>query len=81
MFRLSGQVHLYLRWLVFDKKWANFFVHFWSFQTNINTIFTTNQCEKCQLHPVYGARIRTHDLLIMSHLLKPLNQDSRRLGG
>ena len=24
MLRLSGQVHLYLRWLVFDKKWANF---------------------------------------------------------
>ena len=31
------------------KQWANpglFFVYFWSFQVN-NTIFTTNQCEKC----------------------------------
>ena len=25
----------------------SFFVYFQSFQTNINTIFTTNQCEKC----------------------------------
>ena len=24
-----------------------FFVYFWSFQTNIITIFTTNKCEKC----------------------------------
>ena len=34
---------------IFLKKWANpglFFVYFRSFQTN-NTIFTTNQCEKC----------------------------------
>ena len=34
---------------VFLKKWANpglFFIYFRSFQTN-NTIFTTNQCEKC----------------------------------
>ena len=33
----------------FKKKWANpglFFVYFWSFETNIDTIFTTNQCEK-----------------------------------
>ena len=40
-------------------KWANpslFFVYFWSFQTN-NKIFTTNQCEKCHVHPVYSARI------------------------
>ena len=32
------------------KKWANpglFFIYFWSFQTNIITIFTTNKCEKC----------------------------------
>ena len=35
--------------IIFLKNWANpglFFVYFWSFQTN-NTIFTTNQCEKC----------------------------------
>ena len=51
-------------------KWANtglFFVYFRSFQTN-NTIFTTNQCEKCHGHPVYGARIRTHDLQNVSLL-------------
>ena len=39
------------------KKWANpglFVVYFRSFQTN-NTIFTTNQCEKCHVHPVYSA--------------------------
>ena len=44
-------------------KWANpglFFVYLQSFQTNI-TIFTTNICEK-NVHPVYGAGIRTHDL-------------------
>ena len=38
-------------------KWAKpglFFVYFWSFQTN-NTIFTTNQCEKCP------SRIRRRD--------------------
>ena len=34
-----------------------FFVYFRSFQTN-NTIFIANQC----VHPVYGARIQTHDL-------------------
>ena len=44
-----------------------FFVYFWSFQTNI-TIFTTNKCEKCQVHPVYGTGIRTHDLSITSLL-------------
>ena len=50
-------------------KWANprlFFIHCWSFQTN-NTIFTANQCEKCQkVHPVYGARIGTHNVMNMS---------------
>ena len=34
------------------------------FQTNINIIFTANQCEN--VHPVYGAGIRTHDLQIAS---------------
>ena len=36
-------------WPLFFKKWANpgfFFVYFWSFHTT-NTIFSTNQCEKC----------------------------------
>ena len=40
---------------------------FWSFQTN-KTFFTTIQCEKCHLYPVFGSRIRTHDLLNMSRL-------------
>ena len=31
-------------------------------------LFVTNKCEKCQIHPVYGAWIRTHDLSIMSCL-------------
>ena len=51
-------------------KWANlglFFVYFWSFQTN-NTIFTTNQCEKCHVHPVSGAGIRTQHLWNVSLL-------------
>ena len=48
----------------FLKKWAKpglFFVYFWSFQTSIITIFTTNICEK-NVHPVYGAGMRTHNL-------------------
>ena len=48
-------IHIFL-------KWANhslFFVYFRSFQTN-NTIFTTNQCEKCpNVHLVYSAGIQT----------------------
>ena len=38
--------------ICFFKKWANpslFFVYFWSYQTNINTILTTNQCEKISI--------------------------------
>ena len=34
---------------------------FLSFSTN-NTIFITNQCKKCHVHPVYGAGIRTHNI-------------------
>ena len=45
---------------------ASFIVYFWSFQTNIITIFTTNICEN--VHPVYGARIQTHDLWNVSLL-------------
>ena len=59
-----------LEWHFFKKKWANpglFFVYFWSFQTN-NIIFTTNQCEKCHVHSVYGAGIQTHDFWNMSLL-------------
>ena len=40
-------------------------------------IFTTNKWEKCHVHPVYGAGIRTHDLWNMSLLPKPLDQGSR----
>ena len=50
---------------------------FWVFQTN-NTIFTTNQCEKCpNVHPVYCARIRTHNLMNMSCHPQPLDKGSR----
>ena len=55
---------------------ASFSFIFGLFQTN-NTIFTTNQCEKCHVHPVSGARIRTHDLWNVSLLPKPLDQGSR----
>ena len=50
-------------------KWANpaSFSVFWSFQTN-NNVLSANQCEKCNVHPVYGARIQTHDLLNISRL-------------
>ena len=53
---LLSSLHLIL------TQWANpdlFFVYFWSFQTDIVTMFTTNKCEKCHVHPVYGAGIRT----------------------
>ena len=56
-----------------------FSVYFRSFQTNIITIFTTNQREKCHVHPVYGAGIRTQDLSNMRHLPKPLDQSSSPL--
>ena len=38
-----------------------------------NTIFTTNQCEKCQAHPVYSVGIQTHYLsnMIVSHTTRP----------
>ena len=38
--------------------------------------FTTNQCEKCHVHPVYDAGIRTHDLRNLSFLPQPLDQGS-----
>ena len=40
-----------------------FLVHFRSFQANI-TIFTSNNVKN--VHPVYGAGIRTHELQIAS---------------
>ena len=42
--------------------------HFFSAFQTINTIFTLNQCEKCHVHPVYGAGIQTRDLSNMSRL-------------
>ena len=54
-----------------------FFYYFWSFQTN-NTIFTTKQCEKCpNINLVYGAEIRTHDLLNVNHHPLPLDHGCR----
>ena len=44
-----------------------FFIYFRPFQTN-NTILKQINVKKCHVHPVYGARIRTHDLLTMSRL-------------
>ena len=41
------------------------------FQTD-NTIFNN----KCHIHPVYGAGIRTHNLSNLSHLPYPLDQGS-----
>ena len=44
------------------------FVYFGSFQTNIITIFTTDQYEKMSVHPVYVAGFQTHGLLNVSLL-------------
>ena len=46
---------------------ASFSFIFGLFKQTIQ-IFTKNQCEKCHVHPVYGAGIQTHDLLNMSRL-------------
>ena len=35
--------------------------------------------KKCHVHPAYSTRIRTHDLLNMSHLPNPLDQGSHPL--
>ena len=62
---------------LFFKKWGNpglFLVYFGHFQTKIITIFTTNWCEKCHVHLVYGAGIRTHNVSNMSRLPEPLDQ-------
>ena len=37
----------------------------------------TNQCEKCHVHPVYSAGIRTHTLSNMNHPPLPLDHGSR----
>ena len=46
---ISQIVLLLSIFFLFLKKWANsghFFIYFWSFPTNIITIFTTNICDK-----------------------------------
>ena len=55
---------------------ASFSFIFGPFQTNIITIFTTNIWGK-NVHPVYGAGIRTHDLWNVSLFPLPLDQGSR----
>ena len=55
------------------------FCFFRYFQTNIDTILTTNKCEKRHVHPVYRTGIRTHDLWNMTLLPLPLDQGSRLL--
>ena len=42
-------------------------------------VFSNKQynVKKCHVHPVYGARIRTHELFNMSRLPQPLDQGSR----
>ena len=53
----------------FKKKWAIsglFLFIYGLFQANINTIF--QQINVKNVHPVYGAGIRTHDLQNMSLL-------------
>ena len=57
---------LFVKGMHFSSKNARL-LNFWSFQTN-NTIFTTNECEKCHVHPVSGAGIQTHDLWNVSLL-------------
>ena len=44
--------------------------------SNKQYIFISNQCEKYQFHPVYGAGIQTHNLTNMSPLPLPLDQGS-----
>ena len=68
--KTSKIFYLKMAGLQVSFKWANpglVFVYFCIFQTN-NTIFTTNQCENCHVHPVYGAGIQTHDLSNVSRL-------------
>ena len=44
-------------------------VYLRSFQTNIFTIFLQQiNVKKCNVHPVYGAGIQTHDLRYVSLL-------------
>ena len=53
---------------LFKKGQPRHLFRLFSVFSNQITIFTTNKCEKCQVHPVYHTRIRTHDLSITSLL-------------
>ena len=55
---------------------AFYIVYYRSFQTNIITIFCKKYKYVKNVHPVYGAGIRTHDLWNVSLLPQPLDQGS-----
>ena len=71
-------VILWIDWKIFTfHQWSFFFKMgqlrplyrlFSVFSNKIITIFTTDQWEKCHVHPVYGAGIWTHDLRNVSLL-------------
>ena len=48
--------------------------HLISVSLNKQYIFYNKSMQKCSVHPVYIAGIRTHDLLTMSRLPEPLDQ-------
>ena len=56
-------------WYKKGHSLCSFIVYFRYFQTDINTIFTSNKCEN--VHPEYGAGIRTHDLQMAILIPKP----------
>ena len=63
------------------KKWANpgpFSFIFGVFKQTIQFCQQFN-VKKCHAHPVYGARIRTHEIQNMSLFPLPLDQGSRPL--
>ena len=67
-------VYLKLHQIFFKKNRpipASFSFIFGLFQTI--QCFTANQCEKCHVHPVYSAGIRTHDHQNMNLLPKLLD--------
>ena len=81
-FESAIKASLFLKPIFFKKMgqpWPLFRLFLVFFKQTIH-FFTTNQCEKCpNVHPVYGAGIRTHNLLIMSRHPLPLDKGSRPL--
>ena len=74
--RYTGQAKSKVSWL--DRRFFNFFkmgqpglfsVYFRSFQTNINAIFTTNQCEKMSI--LYSLRCRDSNPRPLDHESSP----------